>query len=181
MVDILNELQSIDINDTLPNVINGELIKSNNTIDKSNPINGEVQYKVSNTSKEELKKAVETAVEAKNKWSSINSIDRGKILLNSANLIEKYEKEISYISTLDSGKSLEESSGETSGSIQLAQYFGTEGMRNHGRTLESGLSGKKTIVTRMPLGVAGLITAFNSIILFVVSLEKPFISLILLS
>ena len=162
MVDVFNELKSIDITDTLPNMINGELIKSNDSIDKYNPLNGEVQYKVSNTSQEELDKAIETAIEAKDKWSSMNTIDRGKILLKSAHLLEKYEKEISYLSTLDSGKSIEDSSGETNGAIQLAQYFGTEGMRNHGRTLESGMYGKKTIVTRMPLGVAGLITAFNS-------------------
>lgn len=162
MVDIFNDLNNISSEDILPNSIGGELLKSDNTLDKYNPLNGDVDYKVSNTSQDELNKAVKCAVEVKDEWSSMNAIKRGKILMKSAILLEKYEKEISQISTLDSGKSIEESSGETSGAIQLAEYFGSEGMRNHGRTLESGMDGKRTVVKRMPLGVAGLITAFNS-------------------
>ncbi len=162
MVNLLNDLKSIGSEYILPNIINGELIESKNTLDKINPLNGDLQYKVSNSSSEEFNNTVKIANEAKKEWSSINTINRGKILLKSANLLQQYEKEISYISTLDSGKSIQESSAETNGAIQLAQYFGTEGMRNHGRTLESGMDGKKTIVKKVPLGVAGLITAFNS-------------------
>ena len=72
MVNLLNDLKSIGSEYILPNIINGELIESKNTLDKINPLNGDLQYKVSNSSSEEFNNTVKIANEAKKEWSSIN-------------------------------------------------------------------------------------------------------------
>ena len=63
---------------------------------------------------------------------------------------------------LETGKSLREAMGETSGAISLGRFFAGEGQRLYGRTTTSGVADRYAMTVRQPCGVAALITAANT-------------------
>jgi len=155
LVEILN-LKSV------PSLIDGNFVFSQQLFSKYNPINGEVDYEVCQISKKEYEVVVDSLKNNIYRIENTNFYERSEIILRASKLIEENIDILSEISSSDSGKTLEESKGEIYGSIKIANYFGTEWMRSQGEILESSLNGKSTKIVRHPLGIAGLITAFNA-------------------
>lgn len=155
LVEILN-LKSV------PSLIDGNFVFSQQLFSKYNPINGEVDYEVCQISKKEYEVVVDSLKNNIYRIENTSFYERSEIILRASKLIEENIEILSEISSSDSGKTLEESKGEIYGSIKIANYFGTEWMRSQGEILESSLNGKNTKIVRHPLGIAGLITAFNA-------------------
>ena len=155
----LGEILSLN---SVPSLIDGNFVFSDESFNKYNPINGELDYKVCQISKKEYEIVIDSLKSNNYRIESTSFYNRSEIILRASKLIEENIDILSKISSSDSGKTLEESKGEIYGSIKIANYFGTEWMRRQGEILESSLSGKSTKIVRHPLGIAGLITAFNA-------------------
>lgn len=155
----LGEILSLN---SVPSLIDGNFVFSDESFNKYNPINGELDYKVCQISKKEYEIVIDSLKSNNYRIESTSFYNRSEIILRASKLIEENIDILSEISSSDSGKTLEESKGEIYGSIKIANYFGTEWMRRQGEILESSLSGKSTKIVRHPLGIAGLITAFNA-------------------
>jgi len=160
---ILNkELVEILNSKSVPSLIDGDFVFSDESFNKYNPINGEVSYKVCQVSKKEYEVVVESMKDSIYQIENTSFYERSEIILRASKLIEENIDILAEISSSDSGKTYEESKSEIYGSIKIANYFGTEWMRSQGEILESSLKGKSTKIVRHPLGIAGLITAFNA-------------------
>ena len=154
-------LELLDLK-SVPNLIDGNFVYGDKSIPKFNPTNGEVHYEVAQISKKEYKEVIHLLKNNTHQIENNNFYERSEIILRASKLIEQNIEILSEISSSDSGKTINESMGEIHGSIKIANYFGTEWMRSQGELLESSLKGKTTKIVRHPLGVAGLITAFNA-------------------
>ena len=62
---------------------------------------------------------------------------------------------------LESGKPLAQARGEWLVAADLFDWFAEEGKRAYGRTIPSRVAGKRMTVLRQPMGVIGVITAWN--------------------
>jgi acyl-CoA reductase-like NAD-dependent aldehyde dehydrogenase len=105
--------------------------------------------------------AIEAAATAFPSWSRRTPYDRGTILKRAAELIREYASELAHITVLESGKPLVQAVGEWLVSADLFEWFAEEGKRANGRVVASRNTSKRLLVLRQPLGVVGIITAWN--------------------
>jgi aldehyde dehydrogenase (NAD+) len=110
---------------------------------------------------EDVKKAVDAAENAFDKWSQTPAPKRGLILLKAAQLLRERKEELAREMTMEMGKILQESRGDVQEAIDITDYMAGEGRRLLGFTTPSELKQKFCMTLRMPIGVCGLITPWN--------------------
>lgn len=126
-----------------------------------NPATGEVLGEVTQSTKEDVDRAVEAAKQAQKSWRLVPAPDRAKILYKVARLLEERKEELARTLTTEMGKVIEEARGEVQEAIDMAYYMAGEGRRMFGDTVPSELRNKFAMSVRVPVGIAGLITPWN--------------------
>ena len=107
--------------------------------------------------------AVSAARAAASGWAIDTSAPRrGEIVLALAGLMEEHADVLASIVARETGKAPREAHGEVMGAVMQGRFFAGEGMRLFGRTMPSGVLGKRNMTVREPVGVAGLIAASNT-------------------
>ena len=107
--------------------------------------------------------AVTAAREAAGPWGyGTPAPRRGEVLLELAELLATHADALARIVALETGKAPAEARGEVMGAVAQGRFFAGEGMRLFGRTMPSGVAGKRNMTVREPVGVAGLIAASNT-------------------
>jgi acyl-CoA reductase-like NAD-dependent aldehyde dehydrogenase len=105
--------------------------------------------------------AIEAAAKAQPAWARKTPYERAAILKGAADLMRARASELGRITTLESGKPLAQGVGEWTVAADLFEWFAEEGKRAYGRIIPSRNSAKRTLVLRQPVGVVGIITAWN--------------------
>lgn len=105
--------------------------------------------------------AIEAAARAFPAWASRTPYDRGALLARTAQLLRERADEIGRTTVMESGKPYPQGKGECLVAADLFDWFAEEGKRAYGRTIPSRAPGKRMTVLRQPLGVVGVITAWN--------------------
>ncbi len=105
--------------------------------------------------------AVDAAVRSQKAWAGTNPYQRADILKQVAHLMRTRATELSAITVAESGKPALEARGEWIVAAQFFEWFAEEGKRAHGRTVVSSRSNKRMSVILQPVGVVGIITAWN--------------------
>ena len=127
----------------------------------TNPANGEVLADVTQSTKEDVHLAVESAKEAQKEWRLVPAPERAEVLYKVAFLLKERKEEISQILTSEMGKVIDEARGEVQEAIDMAFYMAGEGRRMFGDTIPSELRNKFAMSIRVPVGVVGIITPWN--------------------
>lgn len=136
--------------------------ESKETFTRVNPANpDEVIGEFQKGNEKDVKKAVDAAEEALEKWSETPPPKRGKIILKAAQLLEKNKESLSKELTEEMGKVLAEARGDVQEAIDMGEYMAGEGRRLLGFTTTSELKDKFCMTVRRPIGVVGLITPWN--------------------
>lgn len=145
------------------NFINGEWCESTNGKYTSvvNPANGQVLAEVTQSTKEDVDRAVQAAKQAQKSWRLVPAPERAEILYKVAFLLKERKEELAQILTSEMGKVIDEGRGEVQEAIDMAFYMAGEGRRLFGDTVPSELRNKFAMSVRVPVGVAGLITPWN--------------------
>lgn len=105
--------------------------------------------------------AVAAGVDAQRSWGRLPGPERGRILLDAAQLLRAREDEIARDLTREEGKTWAESLGEVRRAADVLTFFGGEGWRMAG-TLHPASAPDTHIYTRKePLGVVAAITPWN--------------------
>lgn len=143
--------------------INGEWVESGSgeTFDDINPATFELIGKIHKASEEDVKSAVDSALEAFDSWSSMPAPQRAKILFRAARMLEERKEELARLMTVEMGKVLKEARGDLQEAIDITYYAAGEGRRLLGETTPSELPDKFCMTVRRPIGVVGLITPWN--------------------
>lgn len=132
------------------------------TFSKRDPANGRVLCEVARSSENDVKRAVELARRAYPAWSAMTVVKRGEILRQIAMLMREHRQAIAALVARETGKSVKDALGETDAAIEMGFFVAGEGRRFYGSTTTSAVANKTAMVTRQPLGVAGLIIAANT-------------------
>ncbi|MEM0143578.1 MAG: D-glyceraldehyde dehydrogenase [Candidatus Parvarchaeum sp.] len=138
--------------------INGH---SESTIKKFSPINGKLLYEFKGASKDDVDNAIGAAHEAFNKWSSVTSVERSKLLYKVKELIEKDRKSLEQIIIDENGKIKKEAKEEVDGVIDQLQYYAEFARKITGEIVEGTSSSRKILQYLVPYGVVVAITPWN--------------------
>jgi len=150
--------------DVYKNFINGEWVDASTgeTFENRNPANwDEVIGIFPRSGKEDVNRAVKSAREAFESWRLKPAPRRGEIIKAAADLLVERKEEIARLMTREMGKVLLETRGDVQEGIDTGYYAASEGRRLFGHTSPSELPNKFNLTTRMPIGVAGVITPWN--------------------
>ena len=110
---------------------------------------------------EEVDNAVAAASKAFIAWSKMPAPKRGDILRKAGDIFTRRKDELARIMTREMGKPVFETLGDIQEAIDTAYYAATETRRLFGYTAPSEMPNKMNMSFRMPIGVCGIITAWN--------------------
>ncbi len=105
--------------------------------------------------------AVSAAARAFAEWRLVPAPKRGDILRRAGDIFTRRKDELAEIMTREMGKTITETKGDIQEAIDTAYYAATETRRLFGYTAPSEMSNKMNMSFRMPIGVCGIITAWN--------------------
>jgi len=146
----------------LRNYINGEWVKSEGSIEEViNPATGKVLGEVPISTKNEINAAVEAAKAAFLDWRRTPPLARVRCLFRLKELMEENFEELSRIQTMEHGKTIDESRGETRRGIENVEVAAGIPSLMMGYNLEDIAAGIDEYLIRQPLGVFGIIGPFN--------------------
>jgi len=109
----------------------------------------------------DVDRAVQAAADAFDGWDDTPAPNRGKILRHAGDLLAERKEEIAKAMTEEMGKPFFETKGDVQEAIDTAYYTASETRRLFGHTVPSELPDKMNMSIRRPVGVCGVITAWN--------------------
>lgn len=143
--------------------INGEWVNAigKQQIDLVNPATEEVIDSISYANDKDCHAAIDAAQQAFKSWSKTTPYYRAEILKKTAQYLRDHIDAISKDMVLESGKPYAEAKGEWVVSANLFEWYAEEGKRAYGKVIPSSRPDKRMSVIWQPLGVIGVITAWN--------------------
>jgi len=157
------ELQAMSVQ-TYANFINGEWTPaaSGETFENRSPADhGDLIGRFAASSTVDVDRAVASAAEAYTSWRQVPAPKRADVLLRAAQLFAERKDRYSRDMTREMGKVVAETGGDVQEAIDMAQLMAGEGRRLYGQTTPSELRNKFALSIRQPVGLCGLITAWN--------------------
>ncbi len=144
--------------------IDGQYVQpqSKESFSSINPASGKAQCEIAAAGPADVDRAVAAARKAfdEGPWGKMAAADRGRRLLKLADLIEANAQELGLLETLDTGKTIFDSSRiEIPFAAALYRYFAGWADKIQGATLPTRAGFVYTL--RQPVGVVGLITPWN--------------------
>jgi len=137
------------------NFANGEIIESHS------PVNGALIAKVKSTSKEDYNKVMEAATSAFKTWRNMPSPQRGEIVRQFGEKLREKKEPLGKLVSYEMGKSYQEGLGEVQEMIDICDFAVGLSRQLHGLTMHSERPGHRMYEQYHPLGVVGIISAFN--------------------
>ncbi|MCD6574786.1 CoA-acylating methylmalonate-semialdehyde dehydrogenase [Candidatus Aerophobetes bacterium] len=146
----------------LKNYIGGEWVESKGEFhDIINPATCKTISKVPSSTKEEVNEAVKKANKAYPEWRRTPPLARVRRLFQLKELLEENFEELSRIQTMEHGKTIDESRGETRRGIENVEVAAGIPSLMMGYNLEDIATGIDEYLIRQPLGVFSCIAPFN--------------------
>lgn len=145
--------------------INGKWIDKDEKIEVKNPFNGEIIDTVPAGTPEDVKKAIDAAVEGYEINRKLPVHKRVDILLKAAELMRGRHEELSRTIATEGSKTIREARGEVTRAINTITLSGEEAKRILGETIPfdsmPGAENRVGYYYRFPIGVIAAITPFN--------------------
>lgn len=132
-----------------------------NSFTSFSPINDIALASICTTSKEEYERVVSKANEAFALWSKFPAPKRGAIIKEIGDAVRKEKKELAYLLTVEMGKSYQEALGEIQEVVDICDFGVGLSRQLYGLTMHSERPLHRMYEQYHPLGVVGIISAFN--------------------
>lgn len=148
---------------TFHNYIGGRWLpaKSGATFKNVNPATGEWLGEFPDSGADDVAAAAEAAKAAMRAWQLTPAPKRGELLYRLGALIASKKEELAQAATREMGKILIETRGDVQEGVDMAYLAAGEGRRMYGVTTPSEMPNKWAMSVRVPIGVVGVITAWN--------------------
>ncbi|MGP5493423.1 NAD-dependent succinate-semialdehyde dehydrogenase [Psychrobacter celer] len=134
---------------------------SEETLDVSNPFNGELIGTVPSLTTEDVNDAVATSHDAQIAWAAKTAQERAILLQKWADLIDANKEDLAIIMTAEQGKPLTESRGEVGYANSFIRWFAEEGKRVYGDVIPANQAKLRHVILKQPVGVCAAITPWN--------------------
>ncbi len=134
---------------------------SGNYIDSYSPVDGALIGSVSQTTPEEYEHVIKTAQEAFHIWRMVPAPKRGEIVRQYGNELRKHKDALGRLVSYEMGKSLQEGWGEVQEMIDICDFAVGLSRQLYGLTIQSERPRHRMFEQWHPLGVVGIISAFN--------------------
>ena len=121
----------------------------------------EVVAEVSLASAAQLVDAFRVAHQAQPAWADTPAPVRGRVIAQVGRLVEANASALADLIVREVGKPRAEALGEVQEIVDTCDFFLGEGRRLYGQTVPSEMRDKQLFTFRVPVGVAGIITAGN--------------------
>jgi len=132
------------------------------TLRSTNPARlDDVVAEVQLSTSEELVEAFRAAKAAQPGWAATPAPVRGKVIAAVGRLVEDNLEALAQLVTREVGKPIAEARGEVQEIVDTCDFFLGEGRRLYGQTVPSEMRDKQLFTFRVPVGVAGIVTAGN--------------------
>ena len=125
------------------------------------PINGEVVSGLSWGDAGAVGEAVGRAREAFLEWRSVPAPVRGALVKRFGELLTEHKDDLATLVSIEAGKITSEARGEVQEMIDICDFAVGLSRQLYGRTMASERPGHRLMETWHPLGVVGVISAFN--------------------
>src|SRR6185312_8626514 len=127
----------------------------------STPVTGEVLFTVAETTPEQADAAIAQAAQAFTTWRTTPAPVRGALVARLGELLVEHKADLATLVTIEAGKITSEALGEVQEMIDICQFAVGLSRQLYGKTIASERPGHRLMETWHPLGVVGVITAFN--------------------
>jgi aldehyde dehydrogenase (NAD+) len=114
-----------------------------------------------NSNEDDVNNAVVSALKAYQTWKKMPAPKRGDILRVAGDIFSRRKKELAKVMTREMGKPTFETEGDVQEAIDTCYYSASETRRLFGYTVPSEMNEKVNMSFRVPVGVCGIITAWN--------------------
>ncbi|WP_339809548.1 aldehyde dehydrogenase family protein [Zunongwangia profunda] len=134
---------------------NGEIIES------YSPVDGALIGKVKATTADDYEKVITTATEGFAAWRTMPAPQRGEIVRKFNDELRRLKAPLGKLVSYEMGKSYQEGLGEVQEMIDICDFAVGLSRQLHGLTMHSERPGHRMYEQYHPLGVVGIISAFN--------------------
>jgi aldehyde dehydrogenase (NAD+) len=159
MAEALQQLGINEINDGtstgLDNFASGEILES------YSPVDGQLIGKVRMSTQADYERAMKKAEEAFKTFRLMPAPKRGEIVRQFGDKLRVHKEALGKLVSYEMGKSLQEGYGEVQEMIDICDFAVGLSRQLHGLTMHSERPGHRMYEQYHPLGIVGIISAFN--------------------
>jgi aldehyde dehydrogenase (NAD+) len=154
-------LKSLGIEPIVAGVFDGEWCGSGKLLESFSPNDGTLLAQVRTATPDEYERAAARAAAAFEKWQAVPAPRRGEIIRQLGNALRDAKKDLGMLVTLEAGKIIAEGQGEVQEMIDICDFSVGLSRQLYGLTIASERPNHRMMEQWHPLGVVGVITAFN--------------------
>jgi aldehyde dehydrogenase (NAD+) len=132
-----------------------------NMVDVLSPIDGKLLARVQQADPQDYTRVVSKSQKAFDGWRRIPAPKRGEIVRQLGQKLREKKELLGTLVTLEMGKSLQEGKGEVQEMIDICDYACGQSRMLYGVTTHSERPSHRMFEQWHPLGIVGIITAFN--------------------
>jgi aldehyde dehydrogenase (NAD+) len=159
----LTFLQNLGLEDLNSGVSTGtEWFSGNGPLTESlTPVNGSVIANVKNANREEYEAVISTAQQVFPEWRKVPAPQRGEIVRQIGNAVRDAKDDLGQLVSWEMGKIYQEGLGEVQEMIDICDFAVGLSRQLYGSTMHSERPGHRMYDQYHPLGIVGIISAFN--------------------
>ena len=130
-------------------------------IDSYSPVDGRLIASVNSATEADYEAVILKAQEAFTAWRQVPAPKRGEVVRQLAEKIREYKEPLGKLVSYEMGKSLQEGLGEVQEMIDICDFAVGLSRQLYGLTMHSERPGHRMYEQYHPLGIVGIISAFN--------------------
>lgn len=130
-------------------------------LESYSPVDGELIASVVQANKDDYEKVMVKAQEAFAVWRTVPAPQRGELVRQMGNKLREYKEPLGKLVSYEMGKSLQEGLGEVQEMIDICDFAVGLSRQLYGLTMHSERPGHRMYEQYHPLGIVGIISAFN--------------------
>ena len=138
-----------------------ECFSSGELLESYSPVDGKLIGKVKCSTKEDYEKVMSAATSAFKNWRTVPAPKRGEMVRQFGDKLRTHKEALGKLVSYEMGKSYQEGLGEVQEMIDICDFAVGLSRQLHGLTMHSERPGHRMYEQYHPLGVVGIISAFN--------------------
>ena len=161
-IDLSAVLSDLKLQPTNPGTwIGSKSFSGGSAFSSSSPVDGSTIGSVSSTTQSEYEEVMQAATTAFKDWRTVPAPKRGELVRQFGNRLRELKEPLGKLVSFEMGKSYQEGLGEVQEMIDICDFAVGLSRQLHGLTMHSERPGHRMYEQYHPLGVVGIISAFN--------------------